>query len=1028
MSRRRALALAVILCVVGRGYSAVEERASADTLATGPKWVSGYYAGWYWDSYPPSAVDMSAMTHFIFGRYAPGGGTLGGSPGQLVPGAGTGHNATVEDALVTKAHGAGLKAIAMIGGTGDGPGWVASTTSTTRAAFIKNILDKCVAKDYDGIDADWEDSLDTATKQAQLINFLSELRSAAAARPRYQLPNAPFFITFPGAWVNVNTDLPIPSWKATVASLVDQYNLMTYGTKTDCCGWDTWLWAALTGEAGTHPTSIAASIQAYVNAGVPRSKLGMGLGLYGSGYGAPVTGPRQPISGSWGGDDNVNTWADFYAQGMFSAGTYHFDTAAQAGYYSYSPARSYRGHSVSLLTTEDPQSIAAKGAWAKAGNCGGAIVWTMNYGYISTLGRNLPMESVKSAFLGESKPTLTVTTAGSGTGTVTSSPSGISCGSTCTATYASGTSVTLSAAAASGSGFSGWGGACTGTGACQVTMDVARSVTATFGPLSLSIGDVALDEGASGTRSALFPVTLSGPAPASVTVNYATANGTAVAGSDYTATSGTLTFAPGESSKTVAVTVLGDLSIEADEAFTVTLSGATGAAISRSVATGAIRNDDFPSVSIGDASVTEGDGGTSNVVFTATLSAPTPQTVSVTYATANGTAIAGSDYAATAGNMTFAPGTTSQVLAVAVTGDTLGEPSETFVVNLSSPVNATIGRAQGTGTIVNDDATGGGTTEAVAWKSGVGVSVSGSTLTKTALTAWGNAGAVSTKLLASGDGYVEVTASETTTKRMFGLGNGDSHQGYDDIGFAMYLSAGQVMVYENGTYRGTFGAFATGDKVRVSVESGLVRYRRNGSLLYASAAKPAYPLLVDTAFYTQGATLSSAVLGGGWTAPPAPPPTVAVVWKSASGVSVSGSTLTKTTATNWGNAGAVSTQSLPSGNGCVEVTASETTTNRMFGLSTGNSNLSYTDIDFALYLAAGVIKVYEGGTYRGTFGGFVTGDKLQVCVESGLVKYKRNGNVFYASAVKPVFPLLVDTALYSKGATLTSAAVAGPWQ
>src|SRR5262249_28874816 len=322
------------------------------------------------------------------------------------------------DALVAKAHAAGVKALAMIGGTGDGPGWALSTTSSVRATFINNILDKCVAKDYDGVDIDWEDSLSTTTQQGQLISFLGELRAAAAARPRYQAPNAPFLITFPGYWVNVNTDLPVPSWKVTVASKVDQYNLMTYGTKTDCCGWDTWLWAALDGEAPTHPTSIVASIQAYVDAGVPRSKLGMGLGLYGSGYGPPVTGLRQTISGAWGHDDNVNTWADFYLKGMFSGAAHHFDAEGQAGYYTYTPARSYRGNTVSLLTTEDGQSIAAKGAWARAGNCAGTIVWTINYGYVSTLGRNPPMEAVKQAFLAE--PVLTV--AKSGSGTVTSSP------------------------------------------------------------------------------------------------------------------------------------------------------------------------------------------------------------------------------------------------------------------------------------------------------------------------------------------------------------------------------------------------------------------------------------------------------------------------------------------------------------------------------------------------------------------------------------------------------------------------------
>ena len=72
--------------------------------------------------------------------------------------------------------------------------------------------------------------------------------------------------------------------------------------------------------------------------------------------------------------------------------------------------------------------------------------------------------------------------AGTGSGTVTSSPAGISCGADCSEPYNSGTVVTLSQAATAGSTFTGWSGACTGTGACQVTMSAAKSVTATFGP------------------------------------------------------------------------------------------------------------------------------------------------------------------------------------------------------------------------------------------------------------------------------------------------------------------------------------------------------------------------------------------------------------------------------------------------------------------------------------------------------------------------------------------------------------------
>jgi len=153
------------------------------------------------------------------------------------------------------------------------------------------------------------------------------------------------------------------------------------------------------------------------------------------------------------------------------------------------------------------------------------------------------------------------------------------------------------------------------------------------------------------------------------------------------------------------------------------------------------------------------------------------------------------------------------------------------------------------------------------------------------------------------------------------------------------------------------------------------------------------------------------------------------VWTTLVGVSASGNDLTKTAATGWGNAGAVSTKSLTSGDGYVEITVSQVGTHRMFGLGIGDTNASYTDVDFGVLLDMnGSVEVYEAGVGRGTFGTYASGDKFQVAVESGAVKYKKNGTTFYTSLVTPTYPLLVDTSLYTQGATLTSVMVVGTWQ
>jgi large repetitive protein len=189
-----------------------------------------------------------------------------------------------------------------------------------------------------------------------------------------------------------------------------------------------------------------------------------------------------------------------------------------------------------------------------------------------------------------------------------------------------------------------------------------------------------------------------------VTVSYATADGTATAGSDYTATAGTLTFAPGVTSQTLTVAVLGDTRNEANETFFMNLSTPSNATIADGQGQGTILNDDsLPTLSINNVTVTEGNTGTTPAVFTVTLSAASSQTVTVNYATADGKATAGSDYTATAGTLTFTPGTTSQTITVAVLGDTVKESTETFFVNLSNATNATIASGRGRGTILDND-------------------------------------------------------------------------------------------------------------------------------------------------------------------------------------------------------------------------------------------------------------------------------------------------------------------------------------
>ena len=223
-------------------------------------------------------------------------------------------------------------------------------------------------------------------------------------------------------------------------------------------------------------------------------------------------------------------------------------------------------------------------------------------------------------------------------------------------------------------------------------------------PPAASIDDTAVVEGDSGEKDVTFTVSLSAASANSVTVDFATADDSATQPADYAARSGTLTFAPGQTSRTVTVQVRGDTLDEPDERFSVNLSNPQNATIADSEGTATISDDDPPpSLSLDDTTVVEGDSGEKDAAFTVSLSAASANSVTVDLATADDSAAQPGDYAFRGETLTFAPGQTSKTVAVQVRGDTVDEPDERFSVNLASPQNATTADAEGIGTITDDD-------------------------------------------------------------------------------------------------------------------------------------------------------------------------------------------------------------------------------------------------------------------------------------------------------------------------------------
>ncbi|MBF0491558.1 MAG: FG-GAP repeat protein [Deltaproteobacteria bacterium] len=250
--------------------------------------------------------------------------------------------------------------------------------------------------------------------------------------------------------------------------------------------------------------------------------------------------------------------------------------------------------------------------------------------------------------------------------------------------------------AASGGGYNG------------VTIaSVTANITDNDAQPALSIADSSRDEGNSGSSSMDFSVTLNRPSVQTITVNYATANVSATAGSDYTATSGTLTFNPDEISKTISVPILGDTLYEDDETFTLTLlSGPSNATLDRSSATGTILNDDpQPSVQwTSSAQASASESGTMTV--TAQLSAASGKTTTVPFSI-GGTATDGTDYTITASPLTIAAGETTASTTISIIPDAIHEGNETVVLTMEAPTNASLGGTTvHTATITDDDFVG----------------------------------------------------------------------------------------------------------------------------------------------------------------------------------------------------------------------------------------------------------------------------------------------------------------------------------
>jgi len=282
----------------------------------------------------------------------------------------------------------------MVGGFGEYESFVSATRPENRARFVQNLVKLANDYGFDGWDLDWEPI--EQPDQPAFTWLAQALRNAA--------PNK--LITAPIYWVNNNFPDEADAFYAQVAPLLDQINVMSYGMSSGYWNWDTWHSSAIYGETATTPSSIDSTVRNWLRVGVPAAKLGIGIGFYGSCW-RGVTEPYQVMKASddtsglprMGNDDNDMSYTNIMT--LYSKpGVKKWHEAAKTPYLSSSSPLGPQ--KCNFVSYEDERSIAEKALYVKQNGLGGAIVWTIDQGYLPNApeGARAPlMKALKDGFL-----------------------------------------------------------------------------------------------------------------------------------------------------------------------------------------------------------------------------------------------------------------------------------------------------------------------------------------------------------------------------------------------------------------------------------------------------------------------------------------------------------------------------------------------------------------------------------------------------------------------------------------------------
>lgn len=355
---------------------------ATETPVKESRWSMGYFVGYLHRRYPLESVNWNALTHMAVGAAIPR------SDGSV-------DTTFFQDdikgpawakSVVAAAHANDRKAILMLGGGGNKPGFMGALSDAKRDQFVANILTIVDEYGFDGVDVDLEPLVEA--DGPQLVAFAKALR---AARPQ-------LLLTLPVSAVNVNRPVQTQlTYVRLLPQYFDQINVMSYGLANTWRGWSSWHTTPLSGEKPTTPMSVSSSVESYLAAGIPAKKLGMGLGLYGACY-RGVTGPNQTSSrmARIAGDNKMslnNIMRDYYRSSAVK-----WDANAQVPYLSSPTPLGPLG--CTFVPYEDARSLSLKLDYARSKQLGGLIIWNVNEGYIAPeTGEDALLGLIQSRFL-----------------------------------------------------------------------------------------------------------------------------------------------------------------------------------------------------------------------------------------------------------------------------------------------------------------------------------------------------------------------------------------------------------------------------------------------------------------------------------------------------------------------------------------------------------------------------------------------------------------------------------------------------